>query len=154
MMFWLVISMMAFVVSTVLMFWLYSLWARSTSRLMELYSTRIRDLEYGVINNGCRVDEVWDDVKSNLKDVAKDVCELQDEGAVLVETIRSVEAKIPQYVTCETCGCMVTKDVAVRGESVIEQGYLSAHDIICKEKYSNESIREVYYCKEHAPEEL
>ena len=57
-------------------------------------------------------------------------------------------------VTCEECGCAVLKHEAVRGKSVIESGKLSIIRHEHNDEYTRrDAIREVYYCKAHAPEE-
>jgi len=60
-----------------------------------------------------------------------------------------------EYKTCETCGCLVNKNVAVRGKSIIDKKLIiqqSSFSLDGKPKYEyGEFIRKVWYCKIHAP---
>ena len=77
--------------------------------------------------------------------------------SVLKTRIDEFENRItkPATVECETCGCLLNKGTAVRGESVIEP----LHEVLCdihmviqeSPKLVGETIREVYYCKVHQP---
>lgn len=53
-------------------------------------------------------------------------------------------------VECEKCGCLLKKDTAIQGESVIETEVLGT--LFGGIRISTrEKIREVFYCKSHAP---
>jgi len=69
--------------------------------------------------------------------------------------------KSSAYVECETCGCLLRKSRAVRGESVIEREddmAALANHVIGTPAFSGvnstESIREVYYCLVHAKKDV
>lgn len=53
-----------------------------------------------------------------------------------------------KIVECETCGCLLNKETAIRGKSKIEERkYFGCMG----ELVDGEYIKEVYYCKIHAP---
>ena len=57
------------------------------------------------------------------------------------------------FVNCEVCGCAIFKKFSIRGESVIEKEVnpFKSVNYYAGETRPKEIIREVYYCKKHAP---
>lgn len=131
---------------------------------LDKHATRIRDLEYSVISNGCRVDEADERlfaIKATLglanEKVTSNENAISNQADRLDNRINRLVDAEKELVECETCGCLLRKGTAVRGESVIEKESLSWTTIA--EYFENpsepafkESIREVYYCRVHAPE--
>jgi len=52
------------------------------------------------------------------------------------------------YVECETCGCLLRKSTAKRGESKIVTVYDISHSCVWPPP-SREEIKKTYYCKIH-----
>jgi len=100
---------------------------RVTNKLKELV------LEFG--DDVDKLEKKIAGLSSMYKDFSDSLCDNQD--------------YINKLVTCETCGCLVDKKNATRGESVIEN---KRSDWQIVEGISNETIRERWFCKEHAPE--
>jgi hypothetical protein len=59
----------------------------------------------------------------------------------------------PEPRVCETCGCLVGPGHEVRGDSVIETDTRYARRGCIAYTQDVEMVREVYYCKSHAPTE-
>lgn len=113
-----------------------------TDRRLDKHATRIRDVEYSVINNGCRMDEI-----ERRHDIHKEHIKVHNDA---IEWYKANLPEEPDYVECEQCGCLLKKQTAIRGESVIEVAppIDNTYIRIIEARFDpKESIREVYYCK-------
>jgi hypothetical protein len=68
----------------------------------------------------------------------------------LIKEIDKLKEKINNFVACETCGCLLIKKDAIRGNSKI---------ILVQDERSilyslKEVIHHPYYCKRHAPKAI
>ena len=124
-----------------------------TDTEVDKHATRIRDVEQYVTANGCRIDgniglidTLVDKVRINENDIAR-------VGDTMSNRIERINDTIASYVECEECGCLLRKGTAVRGESVIEKkcGGFDYRFGLVVGMQDKESIREVYYCRVHAP---
>jgi len=64
-----------------------------------------------------------------------------------------ISEKLPNFVECEFCGCLLKKETAIKGESKIVKikdtnGLNVFGDFVTND---TEKIQEVYFCKIHKP---
>ena len=60
--------------------------------------------------------------------------------------------KVMEGITeCSTCGCLIWKDRAFQGESIIEQNLIRTSFGLIRGYSPRESLKEQFYCKVHIP---
>ena len=106
---------------------------------------------------------VSDDLKQIYKidkmpELLDTIADLQKEVEESADIITELSRKINSMVSCESCGCLVLKENAVEGKSIIKRKNFTLDELIESAMFAidlkkSEYIHTPYYCKFCAPEE-